>query len=259
MIIDDRIVKDYLSGNNIESYKDFWIYNCFGKDTVFELPDSKHIVWVTKLYEKLKEQILDFTPKNSDIIKKLFPYFDEIADSYTIMLVVGFPDPYDAMVLKHDGKEYMVFDLIQFGINSLNEDYSCHKVLTHELIHMCLHKRYPVPRGLSYIDDLNYKAFDEGFAHALTYPKDISKFKFDVFLEDKLHNVSDTLTLAIKETDPLRQAIYSKSADTGDYWDKFASIAGKLYILKNLNNVEEIYRNGWSDYVNKILNCGFIF
>lgn len=253
MIIDDRIVKDYLNGNHIESYKDCWIFNCFEKHTVFEMPDSMHTEWVSKLYDKLKEQILNFKPRNSEAVKMLFPDFDKIASGYTIMLVVGFPDPYDAMVLEHNGKEYMVFDLIQFGKDSLNEDYSCHRVLTHELIHMCLHKYYPVPNNPSYIDYLNYTAFDEGFAHALSYPEDISSFIFDDFLERKFLGAKETLKSTIKEVDQTKQAEYSQSADTGDYWDKFASVSGKLFILKNLNTIQEIYHNGWSDFASRII------
>lgn len=254
MIIDDRILKDYLNGNNIESYKNYWIFKCFEEHTIFEMPDSMYIEWVSKLYDKLKEQILNFKSRNSEAVKILFPNFDEIAANYIIMLVVGFPDPYDAMVLEHNGKEYMVFDLIQFGKDSLNEDYSCHRVLTHELIHMCLHKYYPVPENPTYIDDLNYTAFDEGFAHALSYPEDIASFAFDDFLEQKFNKAKETLKSAIKETDQTKQAEYRKSADTGNYWDKFASVSGKLFILKNLNTIQEIYHNGWFDFARRIIS-----
>jgi hypothetical protein len=165
MIIDDSIVKDYLKGNNLESYKDHWIFKSFEKYSVFELPDKKHIEWVSKLYIKLIGQILNYKPRNGTAVRNLFPNFDEIAETFNIMLVVGFPDPYDAMVLEHNGKDYMIFDLIQFGENSLSENYCCHRVLTHELIHMCLMEYYPAPNKPSYTDDLSYTAFNEGFAH----------------------------------------------------------------------------------------------
>lgn len=102
-------------------------------------------------------------------LRQLFPQFDRIANNYTILLVVGFPDPYDAMLLEHNGKAYMVFYLIQFQADSLNEDYSCHGVLTHELIHLYLMEDYPAAYEMSYVENLNYTDFNEGFAHSLTY------------------------------------------------------------------------------------------
>jgi len=232
MKIEDDINKKYISGGTLDVYKDFWIYNCFGDKTIFESPDNKHRQWVSKLYDKLKEQIVDFKPRNSEIVNRLFPNFEEISANYTIMLVVGFPSPYDAMVLEHKGQEFMVFDLIQFGKESLENAYSCHKVLTHELIHLCLHQYYPVPSNPSYLEGLHYKAFDEGFAHALSYPSDLKTFTFDDDLIDhynKAKKAKNTLNKAMKETKLVEQSLYNRLSNTGDYWDKFAAISGKLY------------------------------
>ena len=201
MIIDDSIVLKYLSGQPPESYSDCWIYNNLG----FESPDLCNKEWVLKLYNKLKYQIENFIPRNYETVKRLFPCFDDVANDYTIMLVVGFPDPYDAMVLNNNGVDYMVFDLIQFTQEALNEDYSCHRVLTHELIHICLRKNYPEPFCASYTERLDYTAFDEGFAHALTYPENLSEFQFDDFLSEKYHHAKQTLAHALAETDPEKQ------------------------------------------------------
>ena len=254
LIIDDTIVKKYLSGQSPESYSDCWIYYAFDRGCLFETPNSSNCEWVAELCGKLKSQINSFILRNYDLVQKLFPCFDDVANEYTIMLVVGFPDPYDAMVMSHNGTEYMVFDLIQFGRDSLEEDYSCHRVLTHELIHMCLHKKYPVPENSLYHEILDYTAFDEGFAHALTYPENIYNFQFDDCHKIKYGKAKDKLKIAWEETDTKKQKEYSVSADTGDYWEKFASISGKLYLLKNIDNIYEIYNNGWNGFVNKIIN-----
>lgn len=203
MIIDAHIVTDYIEGKDLSQYRDYWIYNCFGNQSLFELPDPKNREWVAKLYEKIRNQIKHFIPRNKNAVRWLFPQFDRIASNYTILLVVGFPDPYDAMVLEHNGKAYMVFDLVQFQEDSLKEDYSCHKVLTHELIHLCLMEDYPVSYEMSYFEDLNYTAFNEGFAHALTYVENIYDFVFDGFLEEKFKNAKHTLRAALAETDNL--------------------------------------------------------
>ena len=254
VIIDSHIVEDYIAGKDLNQYKSHWIYNCFGERSVFELPDPKNREWVSKLFRKISDQIKHFTPRNGELVRRIFPQFDRISNDYTILLVVGFPDPYDAMVLERDGKAYMVFDLIQFQEDSLNEDYSCHRVLTHELIHLCLMEEYPAPHEMSYIEDLNYTAFNEGFAHALTYPEDIESFTFDAFLKEKFEAAKHTLQAALAETDKSKQQVYSRMADTGEYWDKFAAMAGKLYLLRHIADLEQIYRAGWHDFAARILN-----
>ena len=253
MIIDDSIVAAYLSGQPPDRYKDHWVYSAIGRGHVFEAPNPLHRNWVSKLRGKLKNQIQNFVPRNYELVRTIFPGFDDIARDYTILLVVGFPDPYDAMVLNHNGREFMVFDLIQFGQDSLDEGYSCHRVLTHELIHICLHQSYP-EMNLSYLDDLNYTVFDEGFAHALSYPEDIFDFEFSDFFSKKYEQARIQLKNAAIETNEKKQKAFRISVDTGDYWEKFGSIAGKLYLLKHKDQIIEIYKDGWSGFVERILN-----
>ena len=64
MIIDSHIVTDYLSGKNMERYKDYWIYNAFEESSIFEIPDPKNKVWISKFYEKICDQIMHFVPRN---------------------------------------------------------------------------------------------------------------------------------------------------------------------------------------------------
>lgn len=254
MLIDDSIVRKYLDGQKAESYSNCWIYSAMDGANKFEVPHPSCREWVSQLCDKLKDQIKNYIPRNYQFVKSLFPDFDDVVNSYTVMLVVGFPNPYDAMVLEHDHTSIMVFDLIQFGQVSLDENYSCHRVLTHELIHMCLHNKYPRPDCLEYADCLNYIAFDEGFAHALSYPDNIQTFRFDDFLQEKYELARAQLKQAWDETDCEKQIAYSISADTGNYWDKFASISGKLFLLNHLDKIHEIYQTGWHDFAKKIVN-----
>ena len=254
MIIDDSIVHKYLSGKHPETYKNCWIYSALGGGYLFEDPDPKNREWVSKLCTKLRNQISDFLPRNEHMVKNLFPEIDDVIRDYTAMLVVGFPDPYDAMALEYNGKGYTIFDLIQFGADSLDETYSCHRVLTHELIHLCLDRKYPNPIGLSYVDKLNYTAFHEGFAHALSFPEDIATFKFDNSLADKYRRSKKQLQIALRETNADKQKQYLAYADKGDYWDKYASISGKLFLLNNLKSIEDILLSGWNNFTERILN-----
>ncbi len=249
MIIDDGIVRRYLAGELLDADRQNWIYRAEGLGSLFSTPDPKNAQWVAKLRDKLVEQIYAYVPRNYEAVKAIFPAFDEVASNFTIMLVVGFPDPYDAMMLESpDGESVMVFDLIQFGEESLRVGYSCHRVLTHELIHMCLHRDYPQPKNPTYCANMDYVVFDEGFAHALTYPEDIGAFHFDVALEERFRAARDTLCSALSETNPDRQREFRAAADTGRYWDKFGAIAGKLYLLKHMNKIGAIYRSGWNGF-----------
>ena len=254
MIIDAQIAEAYIAGKDLERYKDNWIYHCFGGHSVFESPAPENREWVSKLYKKLREELENFVPRNENAVRRLFPQFDHVIGGCTILLVVGFPDPYDAMVLEHDAKPCLVFDLIQFQEDALNRDNICSRILTHEVIHLCLMEDYPAPQEMSYMEDLNYTAFNEGFAHALSYPENLQDFVFDEFMEEKFKAAKDTLRAALAETDPEKQAVYSKTADTGMYWDKFAAIAGKLYLLRHINELERIYQEGWRGFTARILD-----
>ncbi len=254
MVIDDGIVRRYLAGESLDADREHWIYRAEGPESLFSAPDPENTHWVAKLHDKLIEQIYAYVPRNHAAAKAIFPFFDEVASDFTIMLVVGFPDPYEAMMLESpDGESVMVFDLIQFGEESLEEDYSCHRVLTHELIHMCLHRDYPQPKNPTYRADMDYLVFDEGFAHALTYPADIGSFQFDAALEDRFRTARETLRSALAETDPDRQRELRTAADTGRYWNKFGAIAGKLFLLKHVGDIGAIYRSGWNGFARRVV------
>jgi hypothetical protein len=247
MRIDDGIVRRYLAGESLDADRQNWIYRAVGQEGLFSAPDPKDAEWVAKLRDKLAEQIYAYVPRNYEAVKAIFPAFDEVASNFSIMLVVGFPDPYEAMMLESpDGESVMVFDLIRFGEKSLKADYSCHRVLTHELIHMCLHRDYPQPKNPTYRESMDYIVFDEGFAHALTYPEDMGAFDFDIALEERFRAARDTLGAALSETNSERRREFLAAADTGRYWDKFGAIAGKLYLLKHINEIGAIYRSGWN-------------
>lgn len=252
MIIDDSIVQSYLSGSSSETYQNHWIYSASDRGYLFEAPDFSDRDWVSALCQKIKNEIQAYTPRNAQTVKTLFPDFDERSAHYTVMLVVGLPDPYDAMILEHDGKEYMIFDLIRFGRGALEEENSSHGLLTHELIHMCLHEKYPMPSELSYIAKLDYITFDEGFAHALPFPSAFEAFRFDDELTQKYKAAQLKLQAARGETDAAAQEQQLILADTGKYWDKFGAISGKLYLLKHKHRIFDLYQAGWRGFSAKI-------
>jgi len=253
MNIDDSIVTQYLAGEPSERYREAWVIRAFGSESIFAEPDPQHKEWVAALHQKLKRQLLDFVPRNREMVTALFPEFDALTRDYTAILAVGFPDPYDAMFLSHEGRDAVVFDLIQFSETALAQDYSCHRVLTHELLHLCIQREYPPDAAITYAEALDYTAFNEGFAHALSYPENLSAFSFDAQLLEKYRAAKETLAAACRESDPEKQRAFLRAADTGDYWEKFAAISGKLYLLAHKNALQGIYRAGWRGFCEKIL------
>lgn len=252
MEINDSIVQSYLRGDPPSGYGDSWVFRAVNGAPLFDPPRAGDRPWVSRLCEKLKAEIGAFVPRNAGLVEDLFPDFGHVSRGLTVMLVVGFPDPYDAMVLGNDGEEYVVLDLVQFGADSLDESYSCQRVLTHELVHVCLHNRYP-DQAVSYLDRLSYIAFDEGFAHALSYVEDIASFRFDAFHREKYSAARSQLALALKEQDTGRRSEHMQAADTGDYWDKFASIGGKLYLLNNVPRIRAVYEQGWRGFIDRVM------
>ncbi len=87
----------------------------------------------------------------------------------------------------------------------------------------------------------------------MPYPEDLQDFVFDEILEKKFEAAREKLRTALAETDENRQKIYRRMANTGNYWDKFAAIAGKLYLLRHIDELEGIYKQGWRDFTARIL------
>lgn len=46
-MIDARIAEAYISGEDLERYKDDWVYYCFGRQSVFESPAPENRGWVS--------------------------------------------------------------------------------------------------------------------------------------------------------------------------------------------------------------------
>lgn len=260
MKIDDIIIEKYLNNCDTSEYSDHWVYSSISKGSyLFEEPNLNEKEWVSLLRDKVIIDAEDLIPRNVRIVNQLFPDFYNVSANYPIVLTVGCPDPYDAMVLEHNNQLYIVFDLMQFvpyvrDLYEQGEVYDFRRILTHELLHVCIANKYPPMKNFAYIDELSYIAFDEGFAHALSYQENIMISKFDRILEEKYQKAKQMLSLAVNESDPSKQAVFRAMANCGNYWDKFASISGKLYLLKHKKNIIDIYNEGWEGFAKKILS-----
>ncbi len=258
MVIDDTIVRAYLAGADPAEYAGSWVFSALGRGDVFAPPDPAHRAWVAQLSRKLQAQISAFAVRNEGHVRALFPEFGRLAAEFTVMLAVGFPDPYDAMMLTaQDGRPRVVFDLIRFGQAALREGYSCHGVLTHELLHIALHERFPEPEAAAYEERLDYIVFDEGFAHALSYREGLAGFTMDDQLRARYASARAALARALAESDPARQEACLERADTSpDFWAKFGSISGMCYVLAHEAQMPALLKAGYRGFARKVLADG---
>ncbi len=61
------------------------------------------------------------------------------------------------------------------------------------------------------------------------------------------------LEKAVNEKNLDKQKEFLYKANAGSYWEKFASISGKLYLGNNIESILDIYKKGWQNIISDIL------
>lgn len=255
MNIDKIIVEKYLRQE--AGLENHWIFSqIVPGEKAFEQPDCSKRDEVELLLKQITRLVKDFRPFNSDLYNVLFPQWRTITENTTVILSVGSPAPYDAMVRMKDGKEYVIFDLIRF-LEYSNSGYDIERIirqlLTHELAHICIHEDYPPIQYQGYIERLKYTTFDEGVAHILAFAEDMMSFDFKELVRAHFEVSIRELAKALSATDENEQKDYLVSCNAGSYWDKFAAISGKLFLAQNKTRIVELYRAGVRPFFDELL------
>ncbi len=151
MNIDSKIVKAYISGANMCEYKNEWLFSGSvidadrGKNIFVFPPDDNSMCGSVSETEQCFYRVIEnFKPVNRRIWDALFPNWQE--KQAVIDLIVGFPEPYDAVTAKsQDGQTHLIFDLICWNKyrSMANFDEIIRNVLTHELTHFLIGCYYP--------------------------------------------------------------------------------------------------------------------
>lgn len=250
MFIDDHIVLNYLKGDIIENH---WIfYNVEKGKYLFESPDPAKHDDVNDLLLYFKDVLSHFNPLNENIYSILYPKWKTRINSMNVLLSVGNPKPYDALVREYDDQLYLVFDLIRFcdyKDSGHNIDLLIKQLITHETSHLCLRKKYPGPTSNGFVDRLKYTIFDEGFAHLLAFKDNVAGFDFSGIMKKYYDDSLTKLKEAMVETDPQRQKDLLLRSNSGNYWSKFAAIGGKLFLASHMEEIQELYNNGVDNFV----------
>lgn len=176
----DGMIRDYLDGKDLAGYREMWYFETSSTAreagcNIFEAPGhtGEDLQKVGTVHRELLDACGTFVPLNREAWDALFPGWAGTLKDVRVDLILGFPEPYDAMVASDgEGDCHVIFDLYRWtkylGHGSLAD--AARGLLTHELTHMLLHAAVP---GLGadgpYPSALDAITFDEGFAHLLSF------------------------------------------------------------------------------------------
>lgn len=246
MNVDISIVERYLQGK--DDYAGHWLFYHIldNGEYAFDRPNPAQRGTIEESLKKISDALNDFTPYNIEMFSTLFPSWKELISDVNVILSVGCPAPYDAMIREYDGNEYMIFDLIRFlDYQKEGEDILSlmRGLITHEVSHICIHNDYPAC-PITYREKLGYITFDEGFAHVLSFSDDISTYNFSPMIQTHYLHSLCKLKTALVENDSKKQQEYLNASNCGSYWNKFAAISGKLYLAAHPDEIYDIYEGG---------------
>ena len=263
MKISADIAEKYIKGEDILQFKNKWFFfSQTGKsENIFKKPPytNEHKKSVAAAVEIIRETAADFVPLNKEIFDDIFPNWQSELNEITAEIIVGLPQPYDAMMmLDPNGKQNIIFNAGIWADYVGKYDLSAlaRNLLTHEFCHVCISKRFPqlneVYNGSDYITKLDAAAFDEGFAHMLSFGgKNLIENDFHT---EKLNASGKTNAIkmlsALNEKNPEKQKELLEEAVCGSYYEKFAAICGMTYLA-------DIWKNGGTQALKNRFNKGY--
>ncbi|MBK1812133.1 hypothetical protein JHL18_16035 [Clostridium sp. YIM B02505] len=272
MKLNTEIVDCYLAGNNIEKFKEHWIYKSIGKGefkgkNIFVKPDLENSEKIKRIYDEIKQCLMQFEPFNRELWDKLFKSWNSILESVEVYLIVGLPEPNDATVIKNpDGNNVVVLDLGCWAkyIGKYDITQLVRNLLTHECGHICIQAEKPIIdmdyESGDYLKKLNSLIFNEGLAHLLSFCEDINSYDWNnVRISEVKAKSLSKLKQAIQEVEKEKQELYIYDAEFGDYYEKFGCMIGMCYFIDiyksgTIGDLVKDYIDGHKTIISKILD-----
>ena len=235
------IVTDYLAGRSLAAHAQEWFFTQPGY--CFQEPDGSDAqkAAVMQVYEQVLRTVETFVPGNRPVWDALFPDWQDILRGAETALIVGYPPPNDAVVLKSPaGVDTAVLDMglwVQY-LGAVPVERVAHNLLTHELCHVCIHRHRPeldaAQETGDYLSRLDAFTFDEGFAHFVSYnDREANQVDWDApELRAVWTRSAAAMRSARQETQPAQQQEQLHSAVFGSYYDKYACMCGLYYLAR---------------------------
>lgn len=261
------IVTDYLSGKSLAPHRQEWFFTRQGY--CYQEPDrsAAQMTAVRQVYEQVLRTVETFTPSNRPVWDALFPDWQEVLRGAEVALIVGYPPPNDAVVLKSPAAvDTAILDMGLWAqyLGAVPVERVAHNLLTHELFHVCIHRHWPALDAAQetgdYLSRLDALTFDEGFAHFVSYnDQEAGAVDWDAApLRDVLTRSAAAMRSARQETRPAQQQEWLRRAVFGSYYDKYACMCGMLYLARRWQeggpaHLAAELAAGWQDFAEKTL------
>lgn len=263
MRIDSRIVEGFLAGEPAGRFRDEW---CFGGEhPPYAEPEGSERERVREVYRQVLDCAGDFSPVNRPVWDRMFPKWREQTAGVELMLIVGYPEPYDAVSTKDpQGGEAIILDMLRWTAYLGHIKEAAGNMLTHELTHSLISLRAPevVEDGEhgGYLSRLDALAFNEGFAHLLSFRgMELDKVDWSQYGEVRDRS-RERLRAALEcgEQSEQERLIYEGTA--GRYFDKFICMAGMFYLREvwareGIEGLEREFARGHRGFAGRCAGC----
>lgn len=228
-----------------------------------EEPDAGLSPQVRAALEAVRGALHPFRPGRPALWDTALPGWRDALGAARVALVVGWPAPYDAGV-RHDprGRPVIVLDLVRLlaaaGEPGAVPD-AAQGLLDHELAHVVLAARHPLPAGAPYADRLDRVVWDEGLAHHLgtgTHPLVAPGADGR---DARQRQALAELAEARRATGDVARAAWLRRADAADgFWEKYACVAGMLAFgdaedAGGAEAVRDLVDAGWRGFADRVL------
>ncbi len=256
MIIDSHIVEEYLAGGPTGRFRDEW---CFGGGhPPYAEPEGSERERVREVYRQVLDCAGDFSPVNRPVWDRMFPEWREQTAGVELLLIVGYPEPYDAVSTKDpQGGEAIILDMLRWTAYLGHIKEAAGNMLTHELTHSLISLRAPevVEDGEhgEYLSRLDALAFN---AHLLSFRgMELDKVDWSQYGEVRDRS-REKLRAALEcgEQSEQERLIYEGTA--GRYFDKFLCMAGMFYLeeiwaREGMEGLEREFARGHSGFAKR--------
>lgn len=267
MIVNTEILEAYLTEKSLEGIKDHWIFNSIVEGQhLMEEPKDFDEHKLRDVYKLLVDKLKNFEPLNKCLWQQFFGDM-QLPDTICVYLIVGSPDPYDAMVREDpESNNCIILDLIR--VSSYSEDICklseiVSSFVTHEISHILTNNIYHYQAAEdSLFDNLKHIVFDEGIAHFLSFKENI--LSIDWYSDEmniRRKNSYRTLYNALKNDSDVNKNQLLEKSNSGLFWEKFGAISGLFGIIdyyylkgKDIKIFKYLFEKGPDLLIDFILN-----